>query len=57
MVVEVDVVCDEVNGCVLVVGEINKCMVDIGELVFVGYLVFMLVDIDCMWVLINLCEL
>lgn len=57
VVVEVNVVCVEVEGCVLVVGEINKCMVDLGELVLVGYFVFILVDIDCMWVVMNLCEL
>jgi HlyD family secretion protein len=55
-VAEVDAARDEVNGRAPVAGEINKRMADIGELVPAGYPVFTLVDIDRMWVSINLRE-
>ena len=55
-VAEVNAARDEVNGCAPVAGEINKRMSDIGELVPAGYPVFTLVDIDRMWVSVNLRE-
>ncbi|NYF35054.1 efflux RND transporter periplasmic adaptor subunit [Stenotrophomonas sp. JAI102] len=55
-VAEVNVARDEVNGRAPVAGEINKRMSDIGELVPAGYPVFTLVDIDHMWVSVNLRE-
>ncbi|MFI8570732.1 HlyD family secretion protein [Stenotrophomonas bentonitica] len=55
-VAEVNAARDEVNGRAPVAGEINKRMSDIGELVPAGYPVFTLVDIDHMWVSVNLRE-
>jgi len=55
-VAEVDAARDEVNGRAPMAGEINKRMSDIGELVPAGYPVFTLVDIDRMWVSVNLRE-
>lgn len=55
-VAEVNAARDEVNGRAPVAGEINKRMSDIGELVPAGYPVFTLVDIDRMWVSVNLRE-
>lgn len=55
-VAEVDAAREEVNGRAPVNGEINKRMSDIGELVPAGYPVFTLVDIDRMWVSVNLRE-
>lgn len=55
-VAEVNAARDEVNGRAPVAGEINKRMSDIGELVPAGYPVFTLVDIDHMWVSLNLRE-
>ena len=55
-VAEVDAAREEVNGRAPVNGEINKRMSDIGELVPAGYPVFALVDIDRMWVSVNLRE-
>ena len=46
----------EVEGRAPVAGEINKRMADPGELVPAGYPVFTLVDIDRMWVAMNLRE-
>ena len=55
-VAEVDAAREEVNGRAPLAGEINKRMADVGELVPAGYPVFTLVDIDRMWVSINLRE-
>ncbi|MGE8262569.1 MAG: HlyD family secretion protein [Stenotrophomonas sp.] len=55
-VAEVDAARDEINGRAPMAGEINKRMSDIGELVPAGYPVFTLVDIDRMWVSVNLRE-
>lgn len=55
-VAEVNAAREEVNGRAPVAGEINKRMSDIGELVPAGYPVFTLVDIDRMWVSVNLRE-
>lgn len=55
-VAEVNAARDEVNGRAPVAGEINKRMSDIGELVPAGYPVFTMVDIDHMWVSVNLRE-
>ena len=55
-VAEVDAARDEINGRAPMAGEINKRMSDIGELVPAGYPVFTLVDIDHMWVSVNLRE-
>lgn len=55
-VAEVNAARDEVYGRAPVAGEINKRMSDIGELVPAGYPVFTLVDIDHMWVSVNLRE-
>ncbi|KAF1055530.1 MAG: hypothetical protein GAK43_00325 [Stenotrophomonas maltophilia] len=55
-VAEVDAAREEVNGRAQVAGEVNKRMSDIGELVPAGYPVFTLVDIDRMWVALNLRE-
>lgn len=55
-VAEVNAARDEVNGRAPMAGEINKRMSDIGELVPAGYPVFTLVDIDHMWVSVNLRE-
>ncbi|MDY0955196.1 efflux RND transporter periplasmic adaptor subunit [Stenotrophomonas rhizophila] len=55
-VAEVDAAREEVNGRAPLAGEINKRMADVGELVPAGYPVFTLVDIDRMWVSVNLRE-
>jgi HlyD family secretion protein len=55
-VAEVDAARDEVHGRAPLAGEINKRMADIGELVPAGYPVFTLVDINRMWVSVNLRE-
>ncbi|WP_312237471.1 efflux RND transporter periplasmic adaptor subunit [Stenotrophomonas sp.] len=55
-VAEVDAARVEVTGRAPVAGEINKRMADVGELVPAGYPVFTLVDIDRMWVSVNLRE-
>ncbi|MFG6108288.1 HlyD family secretion protein [Stenotrophomonas nematodicola] len=55
-VAEVDAARDEVHGRAPLEGEINKRMADIGELVPAGYPVFTLVDINRMWVSVNLRE-
>lgn len=55
-VAEVDAAREEVNGRAPLAGEINKRMADVGELVPAGYPVFTLVDIDRMWVAVNLRE-
>lgn len=55
-VAEADAARDEINGRAPMAGEINKRMSDIGELVPAGYPVFTLVDIDRMWVSVNLRE-
>lgn len=55
-VAEVDAARVEVEGRAPVAGEINKRMADPGELVPAGYPVFTLVDIDRMWVSMNLRE-
>ncbi|MCF7751052.1 efflux RND transporter periplasmic adaptor subunit [Bacillus subtilis subsp. subtilis] len=55
-VAEVDAARDEINGRAPLAGEINKRMADVGELVPAGYPVFTLVDIDRMWVSVNLRE-
>ncbi|MEG2804771.1 efflux RND transporter periplasmic adaptor subunit [Stenotrophomonas sp.] len=55
-VAEVDAARGEVNGRAPLAGEINKRMADIGELVPAGYPVFTLVDINRMWVSVNLRE-
>ena len=55
-VAEVDAAREEVNGRAPLAGEINKRMADVGELVPAGYPVFTLVDIDRMWVSMNLRE-
>ncbi|WMJ68401.1 efflux RND transporter periplasmic adaptor subunit [Stenotrophomonas sp. 24(2023)] len=55
-VAEVDAAREEVTGRAPVAGEVNKRMSDIGELVPAGYPVFTLVDIDRMWVALNLRE-
>lgn len=55
-VAEVDAARDEVNGRAPIAGEISKRMSDIGELVPAGYPVFTLVDIDHLWVSVNLRE-
>jgi HlyD family secretion protein len=53
---EVNAARDEVHGRAPLAGEINKRMADVGELVPAGYPVFTLVDIDRMWVSVNLRE-
>ncbi|WP_141057168.1 HlyD family secretion protein [Stenotrophomonas rhizophila] len=55
-VAEVDAAREEVNGRAPLAGEINKRMADVGELVPAGYPVFTLVDIERMWVSVNLRE-
>lgn len=55
-VAEVNAARAEVEGRAPVAGEINKRMADPGELVPAGYPVFTLVDIDRMWVAMNLRE-
>ena len=55
-VAEVNAARVEVEGRAPVAGEINKRMADPGELVPAGYPVFTLVDIDRMWVAMNLRE-
>mgnify|MGYP006198437671 CR=1 FL=1 len=55
-VAEVNAARVEVEGRSPVAGEINKRMADPGELVPAGYPVFTLVDIDRMWVSMNLRE-
>ncbi|MGV8960691.1 MAG: HlyD family secretion protein [Stenotrophomonas sp.] len=55
-VAEVNAARDEVTGRAPLAGEINKRMADIGELVPAGYPVFTVVDIDHMWVSLNLRE-
>ncbi len=55
-VAEVDAARDEIHGRAPLAGEINKRMADIGELVPAGYPVFTLVDINRMWVSVNLRE-
>jgi len=55
-VAEVDAAREEVNGRAPLAGEINKRMADVGELVPAGYPVFTLIDIDRMWVSVNLRE-
>ena len=46
----------EINGLAPIAGEVGKRLADIGELVPAGYPVFALVDIDRMWVSLNLLE-
>lgn len=53
---EVDAARQETLGRAPLAGEVGKRMSDIGELVPAGYPVFTLVDIDRMWVAINLRE-
>lgn len=55
-VAEVDAAREETLGRAPLAGEINKRMADVGELVPAGYPVFTLVDIDRMWVSVNLRE-
>ncbi|MNU71515.1 Multidrug resistance protein MdtN [compost metagenome] len=55
-VAEVDAAREEVNGRAPIAGEISKRMSDMGELVPAGYPVFTLVDIDHLWVSVNLRE-
>ncbi len=55
-VAEVDAAREEVNGRAPLAGEVNKRMADIGELVPAGYPVLTLVDINRMWVGVNLRE-
>ena len=53
---EVDAARQETQGRAPLAGEVGKRMADIGELVPAGYPVFTLVDIDHMWVALNLRE-
>lgn len=53
---EVDAARQETKGRAPLAGEVGKRMADIGELVPAGYPVFTLVDIDHMWVALNLRE-
>ena len=53
---EVEAVLRETRGHAPLAGEVSKRMADIGELVPAGYPVFTLVDIDRMWVTVNLRE-
>lgn len=53
---EVDAARQETQGRAPLAGEVGKRMSDIGELVPAGYPVFTLVDIDRMWVAMNLRE-
>ncbi|QOW23809.1 efflux RND transporter periplasmic adaptor subunit [Lysobacter sp. H23M47] len=46
----------EIEGRAPIAGEVGKRLVDVGELVPAGYPVFALVDIDRMWVSLNLRE-
>ncbi|KRG62120.1 hemolysin secretion protein D [Stenotrophomonas terrae] len=53
---EVDAARQETEGRAPLAGEVGKRMADIGELVPAGYPVFTLVDIDHLWVALNLRE-
>jgi len=53
---EVDAARQETQGRAPLAAEVGKRMADIGELVPAGYPVFTLVDIDHMWVALNLRE-
>lgn len=55
-VAEVQAARDEVLGRAPVTGEVSKRMSDLGELVPAGYPVFTVVDIDHLWVSLNLRE-
>lgn len=55
-VAEVGAAQAEINGRAPVAAEVGKRLVDVGELVPAGYPVFALVDIDRMWVSLNLLE-
>lgn len=56
VVAEVRAAQAEIEGRAPVSGEVGKRLVDVGELVPAGYPVFALVDIDQMWVSLNLRE-
>lgn len=55
-VAEVQAARDEVTGRAPVTGEVGKRMSDLGELVPAGYPVFTVVDVDHLWVSLNLRE-
>ncbi|WP_222564894.1 HlyD family secretion protein [Novilysobacter antarcticus] len=55
-VAEVSAAKAEIEGRAPITGEVGKRLVDVGELVPAGYPVFALVDIDRMWVSLNLRE-
>lgn len=53
---EVGAALAEINGRAPMAAEVGKRLVDVGELVPAGYPVFALVDVDRMWVSLNLRE-
>lgn len=55
-VAEIDAAREETRGRAPSAGEVAKRMTDVGELVPAGYPVFTLVDIDRLWVAVNLRE-
>lgn len=55
-VAEIDAAREETHGRAPSAGEVAKRMADVGELVPAGYPVFTLVDIDRLWVAVNLRE-